>query len=100
MCDDYFDSNDARVACTQLGYYYHYTYSTGFGGYGVGSIWMDNMGCSGAELSLFDCPGIIGSSSCSHYEDIGVRCYCKCALLLMFVCNVILLNSKGLFIMF
>lgn len=44
-------------------------------GAGTGTIWLDEMGCSGNELSLFDCRHhTIGSHDCSHSEDAGVVC--------------------------
>lgn len=36
---------------------------------------MDNVGCSGTESRLIDCPhNAIGSHDCSHSEDAGVTC--------------------------
>ncbi|XP_066279137.1 lysyl oxidase homolog 3-like [Branchiostoma lanceolatum] len=76
VCDDDFDMNDAMVACRMLGYSNatevppsaHY-------GQGSGNIYMDNLGCTGNESSLFDCrfPGW-GVQNCGHDEDIGVVC--------------------------
>lgn len=44
-------------------------------GQGTGTIWLDEMGCIGNELSLFACPhNTIGSHDCSHGEDAGVVC--------------------------
>ena len=80
MCNDYWGGNDATVACKQLGYYgYINYYINTYYGAGSGSIWLDNLNCQGNENSLFSCPAnAIGIHSCSHHEDVGVRCYCKC----------------------
>ena len=43
-------------------------------GSGSGSIFLDNVGCSGGESILLDCYYNISGSDCSHSEDAGVRC--------------------------
>ena len=48
--------------------------SAGFGP-GNGTIWLDDVACTGFELRLIDCPGRpIGFHNCGHYEDAGVVC--------------------------
>ena len=44
-------------------------------GAGTGTIYLDNVGCSGSEANLIDCSSS-SSVSCSsgHSEDAGVRC--------------------------
>ena len=80
MCDDGWSYYDAKVACTQLGYggtYFSY-YSYAYFGSGSGSIWLDELGCSGSETSLFSCSSAgLGNHDCGHYEDAGVRCFCE-----------------------
>ena len=76
VCNNGWDSNDALVACKQLGYtaYYNYYYYSGGSGY----IWLNNLDCSGSETSLFDCPKSLGHHvSCVDYQDVSVNCYCK-----------------------
>ena len=44
-------------------------------GQGSGSIWLDNVACSGSESNLLSCPHAgLGNTNCLHQEDIGVRC--------------------------
>ena len=37
---------------------------------------LDDLGCSGTEASLFDCPnaGGINVNNCGHSEDVGITC--------------------------
>ena len=44
-------------------------------GQGSGSILLDNVQCTGNEVSIFSCShNSIGSHDCSHSEDAGVFC--------------------------
>ena len=48
--------------------------STGFAN-GAGHIWLDNVQCHGTETRLIDCPwSPLGTHSCVHSDDAGVRC--------------------------
>ncbi|XP_043984626.1 galectin-3-binding protein B-like [Gambusia affinis] len=76
VCDDDWEIKDAQVVCRQL----HYPGakealgSTAFG-QGSGNIWMDDLACTGNEISLLQCtsPGW-GVHNCGHSEDAAVRC--------------------------
>ena len=76
VCDDYFDLTDGGVVCRQLGHrdamrYYH---NARFG-QGSGPIWLDDLQCTGTEVSLFNCSHRgIGIHNCRHYHDAGVQC--------------------------
>ena len=76
VCDDgwsYYSSSS--VVCRQLGLG-TYGYRQYFG-QGSGPIWLDNVVCTGTESTLANC-GHLGfnvTRSCSHSEDVGVRCY-------------------------
>ena len=85
VCDNGWNSKDATVACEQLGYYNYITYnSSAYYGAGLGSIWLSYLNCQGGETSLFSCPANqIGVNHCYHYEDAGVKCYCKYIILWM-----------------
>ena len=50
-------------------------YSSAYFGAGTGPIWLDDLGCTGSELTLLQCSNRgLGSHNCGHYEDVGVRC--------------------------
>ena len=78
VCDDGWDDTDAGVVCRQLGFGSSGTAiaSAGFG-QGSGSIWLDNIECTGSESTLARCShlGVSITRSCSHSEDAGIRCY-------------------------
>ena len=45
------------------------------GGRGTGAIFLDDVGCSGNETNLNDCPhNGIGVHNCYHWKDAGVVC--------------------------
>ncbi|XP_038048478.1 deleted in malignant brain tumors 1 protein-like isoform X2 [Patiria miniata] len=77
VCDDSWDDDDAAVACRQLGLTGGVAYQ-GYGhswGAGSGSIWLDDVACSGSEASLWDCTHpAVGGHNCGHSEDAGVSC--------------------------
>ena len=46
---------------------------------GTGSILLDDVGCTGNELRLIDCPHRgLGVHDCTHTDDAGVRCLRLC----------------------
>lgn len=78
VCDDNWDSRDARVVCRQRGYSGDVGRAMPGATYGRGSgpIHLTSMHCLGQEARLADCRYISwGDNSCSHSEDAGVKCY-------------------------
>ena len=79
VCDDYWDMNDARVVCRQLGFP-NVDSAPGSARFGSGSgqIWLDNVGCSGSESSIINCQHRgWGVENCGHSEDASVICSSK-----------------------
>ena len=76
VCDDGWDLKDAEVVCRELSCGTAQS-APGDAHFGQGSdpIWMDDVGCSGSEMSLTDCPhrGFV-EHNCGHDEDAGVVC--------------------------
>ncbi|XP_076831295.1 neurotrypsin isoform X2 [Brachyhypopomus gauderio] len=76
ICDDHWDDIDAEVVCRQLGLggvpkawtWSHF-------GPGSGPVLLDELQCTGNELSLEECPHAPwGQHNCDHMEDAGVSC--------------------------
>ncbi|XP_069466783.1 neurotrypsin-like isoform X2 [Ambystoma mexicanum] len=76
ICDDHWDDRDAEVVCRLLGLsgkpkawlWAHY-------GHGSGPIFLDEVECTGNELSLDQCKkSNWGHHNCDHIEDAGVSC--------------------------
>ena len=76
VCDDGWDINDANVVCRQLGYFGAGSASTQAAfGQGSGTIFYENVACTGSEARLADCSnGGFGNHDCAHNEDAGVVC--------------------------
>ena len=81
VCDDNWGLPDAQVVCRQLGFDGAIeALSNAYFGAGDDSmpILLDDVICFGNEAMLSQCllPPV-GQHNCRHYEDAGVRCYCK-----------------------
>ena len=76
VCDDYWDLNDTKVVCHQRGYGRAIkAYISASFGPGDGTIWMDDINCTGSERSLTECPrNGWRIENCDHNEDAGVLC--------------------------
>ncbi|NXR12310.1 DMBT1 protein, partial [Semnornis frantzii] len=76
ICDDSWDLRDAQVVCRQLGCGTAIS-SPGQAHFGQGQdpIWLDEVECTGLELSLSQCShSSWGQHNCNHEEDAGVVC--------------------------
>ena len=77
VCDDAFSDVDAAVACRELGFAdgtFTPISATSIPR-GTGAIALDDVGCTGDEQRLFDCPHRgLEIHNCSHFEDVTVTC--------------------------
>ncbi|XP_014059927.1 uncharacterized protein [Salmo salar] len=76
VCDDVWDLTDAAVVCRQLGCgRADSAPERAYFGQGSGPIWQDDVGCSGWECSITQCPHTGGGTyNCNHGNDAGVIC--------------------------
>ncbi|XP_077940535.1 uncharacterized protein LOC120828162 isoform X3 [Gasterosteus aculeatus] len=76
VCDDIWGLKHADVVCRQLdcGTALSAPEKAHFGE-GTGSIWLDDVSCSGTERDLTECKHRgFGTHNCKHSEDAGVVC--------------------------
>ncbi|XP_064425518.1 soluble scavenger receptor cysteine-rich domain-containing protein SSC5D-like [Latimeria chalumnae] len=76
VCDDGWGIADAEVVCREIGCGSAVSApgSARFG-QGPGRIWLDDVACTAAAASIFDCKASLwGSHNCGHGEDAGVVC--------------------------
>ncbi|NWT65411.1 MARCO protein, partial [Prunella himalayana] len=73
ICDDGWSSREAGVVCRMLGFSRALAFFTAPPG--TGQIWLDDVNCTGSEVSIMDCrKRNWGENNCSHNEDVGVEC--------------------------
>ncbi|XP_061756631.1 deleted in malignant brain tumors 1 protein-like isoform X1 [Nerophis ophidion] len=76
VCDDHWSHTNADVVCQELGCGSALaSKKSAIFGEGTGQIWMDDVECTGKELSILKCSHrIFGENNCGHSEDVGVVC--------------------------
>ena len=105
VCHHYWDSNDAQVACYQLGHSKYgktentrkikvffslgaIAYNDGHFRSGDGSIFLDNVQCLGTESNILDCNhNVIGVHDCSDRKDAGIACMGR-SIFMYIVCTI------------
>ena len=103
VCDSNWGTQEAVVVCRQLGFPFSTAQGIGnpdpstsepFFGQGSGSVWLNNIRCTGSELHLDDCmhDGWGSNGNCDHNNDAGIICN---GMYYQF-CIVIMLNIIGI----
>ena len=67
-------------------------------GAGTGSIFLDNVACTGEEVMLTSCAYDSNTGDCFHSDDAGVTCVPDCKFHVKFyalICNLMLLLLSG-----
>jgi hypothetical protein len=95
ICDNYWDINDARVVCRQLGYQYTVRALRGYDvPDGAGQIWLNYVRCTGRERNLNSCShNGWRNHTCGHYKDAGVECSSTGKIIIFFFI-IFILKSK------
>ena len=78
VCSDHFDIRDAEVICRMMSFPGAISVDVD-GRFGAGNstqkIWLDDLWCSGDEVSVASCSfRRWGSHNCNHNKDVGVIC--------------------------
>lgn len=78
VCHNGWDLIDANIVCRELGFPgAKKALRSAFFGQGSGSIWIDDLQCTGKENSLTECEhrGFGVLRYCRHSQDAGLMCY-------------------------
>ena len=80
VCNTNWNYHAAFAACRTAGFNsaVRAVTDTNYYGRGNGTVWLDNVQCSGNEATLFDCDygswGVVGSRCSNHANDAAVVC--------------------------
>ncbi|XP_028407122.1 antigen WC1.1-like [Dendronephthya gigantea] len=81
ICADGWTDSNADVICKELNLgavmeskIVHQDRFKRQGGYKYDRIWLSALKCKGTESSIFNCDKEWDDNSCSHLEDVGIRC--------------------------
>ncbi|XP_064597472.1 deleted in malignant brain tumors 1 protein-like [Liolophura sinensis] len=75
VCDDSVNNRTGNTLCRFLGFSGGYHVPRGGFGAGTGTIWLDDLVCSGNETSISQCSHQPwGNNNCAHNEDLGLVC--------------------------
>jgi len=75
VCDNGFTNAEARVVCYMLGYGHGGKVIGNRYGTGDGTIWLDDVSCSGGETNIAHCRHLgWGRHNCSLHENVAVSC--------------------------
>ncbi|XP_061902006.1 LOW QUALITY PROTEIN: deleted in malignant brain tumors 1 protein-like [Entelurus aequoreus] len=76
VCDDLWSHTNTDVVCQELGCGSALaSKKSAYFGEGTGQVWMDDVECTGKEVSILKCSHrIFGENNCGHSEDVGVVC--------------------------
>ncbi|XP_072031566.1 uncharacterized protein [Amphiura filiformis] len=77
VCDTYWSTGDAKVACRQLGLPYEAVEALhgAYFGTGSGPVWLDGLECDGNEDEMSACKHRgWGGHDCGHQRDAGLIC--------------------------
>ena len=77
ICGDRFSSSDTQVICRMSGYAFNGSHSIPLSEtpyYSGGPIFLNNLECDGSEANVLNCSYSLGVHTCSHDQDIAVRC--------------------------
>ncbi|XP_064597500.1 deleted in malignant brain tumors 1 protein-like [Liolophura sinensis] len=75
VCDDSVNNRTGNTLCRILGFSVGYYVPRARFGSGTGTIWLDDVVCSGNETSISQCSHRPwGINNCGHSEDLGLVC--------------------------
>ena len=79
ICGNQLSSSDPVIICQSLGYPFTDAYPIPLPDtpYGSGPIFLDNLDCDGSEEGVLNCLYSVGVHSCSHDQDVAVKCVGK-----------------------